>query len=135
MPPAGHADTSQRGVVPSTNHRSGGEGCIDPGNAFASVSRREPQASTDDVTAERTDVARGHSAENSESAKPSGPPFGGLLAPIGQSLSGLWKHLQKRREVSRSIVEVSEMDDRMLRDIGIQHRLQIPERVRFGRND
>ena len=134
MPPEGR-DTSRRGVVPSTPPRSGGERCIDPGSAFASVSRREPQANTDDVAAERTDVARGHSAENSESAWPSAPPFGGWLATIGQSLSGLWKHLQKRREVSRSIVEVSEMDDRMLRDIGIQHRLQIPERVRFGRND
>jgi uncharacterized protein YjiS (DUF1127 family) len=39
---------------------------------------------------------------------------------------------RREREISRSIAALSELDDRTLRDIGIHHRLQIPDIVRNG---
>lgn len=44
-----------------------------------------------------------------------------------------WAFWRRERDISRSIVALSELDDRSLRDIGIEHRLQIPDIVRKGR--
>ena len=139
LPLAGRADLSHRVVLPLVNHGHRGEAGIDRGGAFASVSRRALQEITDDLPATnqydgQDDGARQHSDENTESAKPPAPPSGGWLASVGHSLVALWRRLQQRRDVSRSIAELSQMDDRTLRDIGIYHRLQIPDRVRFGRH-
>lgn len=44
-----------------------------------------------------------------------------------------WSFWRQERDISRSIAALSAMDDQILRDIGIEHRLQIPEIVRHGR--
>ena len=131
MPLAGRADMSQRGANPFGNHRCRGAGGID---GDKSGSRIEPQASADVVAADqRTHVALRASAENSESVRSPASLSDGWLTSIGHGLLGLWKRLQQRRQISRSIAELSLLDDRTLRDIGIPHRLQISERVRSAR--
>lgn len=46
----------------------------------------------------------------------------------------LWAYWRRQREMRQAIASLSQMDDRTLRDIGIEHRLQIPHLVRSGRN-
>lgn len=58
--------------------------------------------------------------------------WGGWFLGLFVSAWSLWR---RESEISRSIAALSLMDDRSLRDIGIEHRLQIPAIVRHGRKD
>ena len=42
----------------------------------------------------------------------------------------LWTHWRHEREVKRAVAKLWELDDRILEDIGIDHRYQIEEVVR-----
>lgn len=64
--------------------------------------------------------------ESIEPGRNRGGWFLGLLASA-------WFFWRREREIRRSIAALSEMDDRTLRDIGIEHRAQIPTIVRNGR--
>jgi uncharacterized protein YjiS (DUF1127 family) len=68
--------------------------------------------------------------ENIESAPAPRPSWSKRFLGLFVSAWSFWR---REREISRSIAALSAMDDQILRDIGIEHRLQIPEIVRHGR--
>jgi uncharacterized protein YjiS (DUF1127 family) len=133
MPQQGHADQRERSIGPMAGYSRGDAAGIDRSNALRSVSLSEPQASPKvaAIANNRTGDADGHAVENFGCASSFASPSSGLLSSIAHGLIGLLGRWQRRREVSRSIAALSRLNDRTLRDIGIDHRLQIPERVRF----
>ena len=132
MPRQGHADQRERGVRDLARYGGGDADGTDQSIAIRSVPRSEPQASAKVATAETlTDDADGHGAENGRGANRLASPSRGWLSSIARGLIGLWGRWQRHREMSRAIEALSRLDDRSLRDIGIHHRLQIRERVRF----
>jgi len=134
MPRQGHADQREPGIGPLAGYGGGNADGADQSNARRSGPRSELQASAKvAATAETlTDDADGHPAENGRGANRLALPSRGWLSSIAHGLIGLWGRWQRRRDISRTIAELSLMDDRSLRDIGIDHRLQIPERARVG---
>lgn len=60
----------------------------------------------------------------------SGSP--GWISRLGQDAARLWAHLRYEREIARVSQRLSEMEDRTLKDIGID-RGQIEHLVRHGR--
>jgi uncharacterized protein YjiS (DUF1127 family) len=46
----------------------------------------------------------------------------------------LWTHWRREREIRKAVMALGELDDRTLRDIGIPHRSQIDEVVRYCRD-
>jgi uncharacterized protein YjiS (DUF1127 family) len=45
-----------------------------------------------------------------------------------------WRHWRHEREIAALVADLAEFDDRTLRDIGIPHRSQIEQAVRYGRD-
>lgn len=88
------------------------------------------QASTMDVEASRDCNELEDFFENIESAPAPRPSW--IKRFLGLFVSA-WSFWRREHEISRSIAALSAMDDQTLRDIGIEHRLQIPEMVRHGR--
>jgi uncharacterized protein YjiS (DUF1127 family) len=117
---------------PLARYSGGDADGTDQSTAIRSVPRSEPQASAKvaAIAETLTDDADGHAAENGGCANRLASPSRGWLSSIAHGLISLWARWQRRREISRSIAALSQLDDRSLRDIGIHHRLQIPERVR-----
>ena len=76
----------------------------------------------------RTELEDHFSGIDSEPA-----PRRGLSRWLLGMLGSAWSFWQRQRTIRRSVAALSEMSDRELRDIGIYHRLQIPELVRHGR--
>jgi uncharacterized protein YjiS (DUF1127 family) len=50
------------------------------------------------------------------------------------SLAIKWRHWRHEREIAALVADLAELDDRMLRDIGIPHRSQIEQALRYGRD-
>jgi uncharacterized protein YjiS (DUF1127 family) len=46
----------------------------------------------------------------------------------------LWTYWRREREIKRAVYALENFDDRTLRDMGIQHRSQIEQTVRYGRD-
>lgn len=46
----------------------------------------------------------------------------------------LWSRWRREREIGKAVAALAELDDRTLRDIGIHHRSQIDQTVRYGRD-
>ena len=46
----------------------------------------------------------------------------------------LWTHWRRERQIRKAVAALAELDDRTLRDIGISHRSQIDQTVRYCRD-
>ncbi|MEZ2132424.1 MULTISPECIES: DUF1127 domain-containing protein [unclassified Sinorhizobium] len=66
-------------------------------------------------------------ATNRQPAAPQSPPHVGWSASLGTGLYRLWANWQHKREIARSIEHLRELDDHLLRDIGLE-RWQIQGR-------
>ena len=60
-------------------------------------------------------------------------PYGYWGAWLGCRMTAFWAYLRREREVARAVAMLSRMDDRTLRDIGME-RGQIEGAVRHGRD-
>ena len=49
-------------------------------------------------------------------------------------MASRWRRWRQEREIAALVVDLAELDDRTLRDIGIPHRSQIEQAVRYGRD-
>jgi len=49
-------------------------------------------------------------------------------------VAGKWRRWRHQREIAALVADLVELDDRTLRDIGIPHRAQIEQVVRYGRD-
>jgi uncharacterized protein YjiS (DUF1127 family) len=50
------------------------------------------------------------------------------------AIASRWRRWHHEHEIRRSIAVLAELDDRLLRDIGIHHRSKIEQAVRYGRD-
>jgi uncharacterized protein YjiS (DUF1127 family) len=50
------------------------------------------------------------------------------------SLASKWRHWRHERDVAALVACLADLDDRTLRDIGVPHRSQIEQAVRYGRD-
>ena len=135
IPQQGDAVWRERGVKPLAGYSRGEATAPDRSKTLPFVSQSVSQADTDVVASpdSRTGDTDGHTPENTGFANRLASPMRGWLASIGHGPFGLWQRWRRWREVSRSIAALSQLDDRTLRDIGIHHRVQIHDRVRFER--
>jgi uncharacterized protein YjiS (DUF1127 family) len=56
---------------------------------------------------------------------------------LTKSCSGLaskWRHWRHERDIAALVAHLADLDDRTLRDMGIPHRSQIEQAVRYGRD-
>jgi uncharacterized protein YjiS (DUF1127 family) len=51
-----------------------------------------------------------------------------------ESVVTLWTHWRRERQIRKAVAALAELDDRTLRDIGISHRSQIDQAVRYCRD-
>jgi uncharacterized protein YjiS (DUF1127 family) len=50
------------------------------------------------------------------------------------SVASKWRRWRHEREIAAFVADLAELDDRTLRDIGIPHRSEIEQAVRYGRD-
>jgi uncharacterized protein YjiS (DUF1127 family) len=50
------------------------------------------------------------------------------------SVASKWRRWRHEREIAALVADLADLDDRTLRDIGIPHRSQIEQAVRYGRD-
>jgi uncharacterized protein YjiS (DUF1127 family) len=50
------------------------------------------------------------------------------------SIACRWAHWRREREIKKAVAALAEFDDRTLRDMGIPHRSEIEQVVRYGRD-
>jgi uncharacterized protein YjiS (DUF1127 family) len=58
----------------------------------------------------------------------------GWPAMIWRAIAGGWTKWRREREIKKAVAAVAELDNRMLRDMGIPHPSQIERVVRYGRD-
>ena len=46
----------------------------------------------------------------------------------------LWSDWRREREIARLTASLEQLDDEMLRDVGIEHKSQIESLIRHGRD-
>jgi uncharacterized protein YjiS (DUF1127 family) len=56
------------------------------------------------------------------------------LAIIWRAIASRWAKWRREREIKKAVTALAEFDDRTLRDMGISHRSQIEQIVRYGRD-
>ncbi|MGY8661402.1 DUF1127 domain-containing protein [Bradyrhizobium sp. UFLA05-109] len=56
-------------------------------------------------------------------------------AMIWRAVAGGWAKWRREREIKEAVATLAEYDDRMLRDMGILHRSQTEQIIRYGRDD
>ena len=56
------------------------------------------------------------------------------LAKPWRAIASRWAHWRRQREIKRAVAALAELDDRTLRNIGIPHRSQIEQVVRYCRD-
>jgi uncharacterized protein YjiS (DUF1127 family) len=56
------------------------------------------------------------------------------LAKPWRALASRWAHWRRRREIKNAVAALTKLDDGTLRDIGIPHRSQIEQVVRYCRD-
>lgn len=66
------------------------------------------------------DKAAEDRATTRQSAAPQSPPQAGQSASIGSGLYRMWANWQHKREVARSLEHLRDLDDHLLRDIGLE---------------
>jgi uncharacterized protein YjiS (DUF1127 family) len=55
-------------------------------------------------------------------------------AKAGALVTKLWSHWRREREIARLTSSLEQLDDVMLRDVGIEHKSQIEWLIRHGRD-
>jgi len=133
VPQRGRSYLPEQGVIPFTKRRCGDAAGTDRGNALPSALPSEPHAGVKSVANadNRTPEATGDPADNCSGASGRVSPPRGWLASIAHGLLNLLERGQRWLRARRSAEALARLDDRTLRDIGIHHRVQIPDRVRF----
>jgi uncharacterized protein YjiS (DUF1127 family) len=58
----------------------------------------------------------------------------GWPAMIWRAIAGGWTRWRREREIKKAVAALAELDNRMLRDMGIPHSSQIERVVRYGRD-
>jgi uncharacterized protein YjiS (DUF1127 family) len=56
------------------------------------------------------------------------------LVRLWNGMASRWARWRQEREIAASVADLAELDDRTLRDIGIPHRSQIGQTVKYGRD-
>jgi uncharacterized protein YjiS (DUF1127 family) len=56
------------------------------------------------------------------------------LTSSWEVVAALWAHWRREREIRKTVSALAELDERTLRDIGIPHRSQIEQAVRYCRD-
>jgi uncharacterized protein YjiS (DUF1127 family) len=59
----------------------------------------------------------------------------GWPAMISRAIARSWAKWRRAREIRKAMAALAEHDDRMLRDMGIPHRSQIEQVLRYGRDN
>ena len=55
-------------------------------------------------------------------------------AKAGALVTKLWSHWRREREIARLTSSLEQLDDVILRDVGIEHKCQIESLIRHGRD-
>ena len=55
-------------------------------------------------------------------------------AKAGALITKLWSHWRREREIARLTSSLEQLDDVILRDVGIEHKCQIESLIRHGRD-
>lgn len=79
-------------------------------------------------------AAGGAAAAPSPSGRPAAPRWRGWQAPVAAA-AALLGFLRRELRYAQAARELAQMDERMLRDLGIESRAQIDYLVRYGRQD
>jgi uncharacterized protein YjiS (DUF1127 family) len=95
-----------------------------------SDAEEQPFQSDHEITSVPMALAR---AESAGVTMLNATPYGYWGAWLAHRMTALWTYLRREREIARSVAMLSRMDDRTLRDIGME-RGQIESAVRHGRD-
>jgi uncharacterized protein YjiS (DUF1127 family) len=128
MPPAfpfdaqpTEAETAPPEKIPARERRA----------SLALVSSQTSSERTGSGQENGSEDAEGTSFQDSPSLDPDRPSHGNwLINPLG-AIASQWAHWDRERDIKKTVAALADLDDRTLGDIGIPHRSQIEQVVRY----